>query len=48
MRVYPTPHADHLKAGLRPCHLVLGDQPRLNLQEQAVDLATHPLNQVKC
>jgi DNA polymerase III delta subunit len=48
MRVYPEQFADHLKTGLKPCYLVFGDEPLLNLQGLAIDLATHRLNQVKC
>ena len=47
MRVYPEQFADHLKAGPKPCYLVFGDEPLLKLQEQAIDLATHLLNQAK-
>ncbi|MBR7628560.1 DNA polymerase III subunit delta [Aeromonas popoffii] len=43
MRVYPEQFADHLK----PYYLVFGDEPLLKLQEQAIDLATHLLNQAK-
>jgi DNA polymerase III delta subunit len=46
MRIYPEQFADHLKAGLRPCYLVFGDEPLLE-KEQAIDLATHPLNQAR-
>ena len=47
MRIYPEQFGDHLKAGLKPCYLVFGDEPLLIQQEQAIDLATHLLNQVK-
>ena len=47
MRVDPEQFADHLKAGLKPCYLVFGDEPLRNLQEQAIALATHRLNQAK-
>ncbi len=47
MRVYPEQFADHLKAGLKPCYLVFGDEPQLNFQEQAIAPATHRLNQAK-
>ncbi len=32
MRVYPEQFGDHLKAGLRPCYLVFGDEPLLRLE----------------
>ena len=35
MRVYPEQFADHLKAGLKPCYLIFGDEPLLKLE--AVD-----------
>jgi DNA polymerase III delta subunit len=44
MRIYPEQFADHLKAGLRPCYLVFGAEPRLETAEQASDLA-HPSTQ---
>ncbi|WP_370464928.1 DNA polymerase III subunit delta [Aeromonas piscicola] len=47
MRIYPEQSADHLKAGLKPCYLVFGDEPLLKLKEQAIDLVAHRLNQVK-
>ncbi|RAJ09314.1 DNA polymerase III subunit delta [Aeromonas salmonicida] len=47
MRVYPEQFADHLKAGLKPCYLVFGDELLRNLQEQAISPATHRLNQAK-
>lgn len=47
MRVYPEQFADHLKAGLKPCYLIFGDELLLKLQEQAIDLAPHLLNQAK-
>ena len=36
MRVYPEQFADHLKAGLKPCYLVFGDEPLLKLEAIAV------------
>ncbi|RQM63797.1 DNA polymerase III subunit delta [Aeromonas hydrophila] len=44
MRVYPEQFADHLKAGLKPCCLIFGDEP-LFKNEQAIDRASFPLNQ---
>ena len=32
MRIYPEQFGDHLKAGLRPCYLVFGDEPLLRLE----------------
>lgn len=32
MRVYPEQFADHLKAGLKPCYLIFGDEPLLKLE----------------
>ncbi|MGL4251111.1 MAG: DNA polymerase III subunit delta [Aeromonas sp.] len=32
MRVYPEQFGDHLKAGLRPCYLIFGDEPLLRLE----------------
>lgn len=32
MRIYPEQFADHLKAGLKPCYLVFGDEPLLKLE----------------
>ncbi|MFM4943107.1 DNA polymerase III subunit delta [Aeromonas bivalvium] len=36
MRIYPEQFADHLKAGLRPCYLVFGDEPLL--KQEAIDV----------
>ncbi|MDF2408353.1 DNA polymerase III subunit delta [Aeromonas sp. 2HA2] len=47
MRVDAEQLADHLKAGLKPCYLVFGDEPQRNLQEQAIAPAPHRLNQAK-
>jgi DNA polymerase III subunit delta len=35
MRIYPEQFADHLKAGLRPCYLVFGEEPLL--KQEAID-----------
>ena len=32
MRIYPEQLADHLKAGLKPCYLIFGDEPLLKLE----------------
>ena len=45
MRVYPEQFADHLKAGLKPCYLIFGDEPLLKLE--AIDRASFPLNQAR-
>lgn len=34
MRIYPEQFTEHLKAGLRPCYLVFGDEPLLRLEAQ--------------
>ncbi|MGE6107463.1 DNA polymerase III subunit delta [Aeromonas sobria] len=47
MGVSPPPLVNHLKAGLRPCYLVFGDEPLLE-KEQAIDRAFSSLNQGKC
>ncbi|MFM4648560.1 hypothetical protein [Aeromonas bivalvium] len=47
MGIHPKPSADHLKAGLRPCYLVFGDEPLLE-KERAIDLAFSFLNQAGC
>ncbi|EOD56139.1 hypothetical protein [Aeromonas molluscorum] len=47
MRIYPEQFADHLKAGLRPCYLVFGDEPLLE-KERAIYLAFSSLNQARC
>lgn len=46
MRFYPGQFANHLKAGLKPCYLVFGDEPRFK-NEQAIDRASSPLNQAR-
>ena len=46
MRVYPEQFADHLKAGLKPCYLIFGDEPLLK-HEQAIDRESFPLNQAR-
>lgn len=46
MSVSPAPLADHLKAGLRPCYLVFGDEPLLE-KEQAIDRAFSSFNQAR-
>ncbi|BCR30190.1 DNA polymerase III subunit delta [Aeromonas caviae] len=46
MRIYPEQLADHLKAGLKSCYLIFGDDP-LFKNEQAIDRESFPLNQAR-
>ncbi|MCH7372762.1 hypothetical protein [Aeromonas aquatica] len=47
MRVHPEQFADHLKAGLKPCYLIFGDEPLLKMPGLASGLAIHQPSQVK-